>query len=51
MNFRMANSPDRVRELLGRESNQTCDFVRVSYVSEQKAVTKLRPIGSALISW
>jgi predicted cupin superfamily sugar epimerase len=41
-------SVDRVRELLKLEPNQTCGFVRVSYVSEQKAVTKLRPIGSAL---
>jgi predicted cupin superfamily sugar epimerase len=41
-------SADRVRELLKLEPNQTCGFVRVSYVSEQKAATKLRPIGSAL---
>jgi len=41
-------SADRVRELLELESNQTCGFLRVSYVSEQKAATKLRPIGSAL---
>jgi predicted cupin superfamily sugar epimerase len=39
---------DRVRELLKLVSNQACGFVRVSYVSEQKAATKLRPIGSAL---
>ena len=41
-------SDDRVRELLKLASNQTCGFVRVSYVSEQKAATKLRPIGSPL---
>jgi predicted cupin superfamily sugar epimerase len=41
-------SAERVRELLKLAPNQTCGFVRVSYVSEQKAVTKLRPIGSAL---
>src|SRR5258708_31017548 len=41
-------SADRVRELWKLASNQTCAFVRVSYVSEQKAATKLRPIGSAL---
>jgi predicted cupin superfamily sugar epimerase len=41
-------SADRVRELLKLEPNQTCGFVRVSYVSAQKAATKLRPIGSAL---
>ncbi len=41
-------SADRVRELLKLVSNQTCGFVRVSYVNEQKAATKLRPIGSAL---
>jgi predicted cupin superfamily sugar epimerase len=41
-------SDDRVRELLKLASNQTCGFVRVSYVSEQKTATKLRPIGSAL---
>ena len=29
-------SDDRVRELLKLASNQTCGFVRVSYVSEQK---------------
>jgi hypothetical protein len=28
-------SADRVRELLKLASNQTCGFVRVSYVSEQ----------------
>jgi predicted cupin superfamily sugar epimerase len=41
-------SDDRVRELLKLVSNQACGFVRASYVSEQKAATKLRPIGSAL---
>ena len=41
-------SADRVRELLKLVSNQTCGFVRVSYVNEQKAATKLRPIRSAL---
>ena len=41
-------STDRVRELLKLVSNQACGFVRVSYVSEQKAATKLRPIRSAL---
>jgi predicted cupin superfamily sugar epimerase len=41
-------SADRVREHFKLESNQACDFGRVSYVSEQKAATKLRPIGSAL---
>ena len=38
-------SDDRVRELLKLVSNQACGFVRASYVSEQKAATKLRPIG------
>ena len=41
-------STDRVRELLKLVSNQACGFVRVSYVSEQKAATKLRPIRLAL---
>jgi predicted cupin superfamily sugar epimerase len=41
-------SADRVRELLKLASNQTCGFVRVNYLSEQKAATKLRPIESAL---
>jgi uncharacterized protein len=41
-------SADRVRELLKLEPNQTCGLVRVSYVSEQKAATEQRPIGSAL---
>ena len=39
-------STHRMRELF--EPNQTCGFVRVSYASEQKAATKLRPIRSAL---
>lgn len=38
---------DQVRALLQLESNQTCGFVRVTYVSEQKIGTE-RPIGSAL---
>jgi predicted cupin superfamily sugar epimerase len=38
---------DRVRELLQLEANQTCGFVRVSYVSEQKLSAE-RPVGSAL---
>jgi hypothetical protein len=42
---------DRVRELLKLESNQTSGFVRVSYVSEQKAATKLRPSGRHFIFW
>jgi predicted cupin superfamily sugar epimerase len=41
-------SADRVRELLQLEPNQTCGFVRVSYVSTQNAATEQRPIGSAL---
>ena len=40
-------SADRVRELLKLEANQTCGFVRVSYVSEQKLSAE-RPVGSAL---
>ena len=40
-------SADRVRELLQLEANQTCGFVRVSYVSEQKLSAE-RPVGSAL---
>lgn len=40
-------SADRVRELLKLEANQTCGFVRVSYVSEQK-LSAQRPLGSAL---
>ena len=39
-------STDRMRELF--KPNQTCGFVRVSYASEQKAATKLRPIESTL---
>jgi predicted cupin superfamily sugar epimerase len=47
MNFRMANSqPTACANFF--EPNQTCGFVRVSYASEQKAATKLRPIESAL---
>jgi uncharacterized protein len=41
-------SADRVRELLELQPNQTCGFVRVSYVSAQNAATEPRPIGSAL---
>jgi uncharacterized protein len=41
-------SADRVLELLKLEPNQTCGFVRVSYVSEHKAASEQRPIGSAL---
>jgi predicted cupin superfamily sugar epimerase len=40
-------SADRMRELLKLEANQTCGFVRVSYVSEQKLSAE-RPVGSAL---
>ena len=40
-------SAGRVRELLKLEANQTCGFVRVSYVSEQKLSAE-RPLGSAL---
>jgi len=40
-------SAGQVRELLKLEANQTCGFVRVSYVSEQKLSAE-RPVGSAL---
>jgi len=42
-------SADRVREHLKLASNQACGFVHVSYVSEQKAATKLRPSGRHFI--
>ena len=38
---------DEIRALLKLEPNQTCGFVRVTYVSEQKIGTE-RPVGSAL---
>ena len=40
-------SADQVRALLELEPNQTCGFVRVTYVSEQK-IGDERPVGSAL---
>jgi predicted cupin superfamily sugar epimerase len=40
-------SADKVRELLQLEANQTCGFVRVSYVGAQK-LSPERPVGSAL---
>lgn len=40
-------SADQIRALLKLEPNQTCGFVRVTYVSEQKIATE-RPVGSAL---
>ncbi len=40
-------SADEIRALLKLEPNQTCGFVRVTYVSEQKIGIE-RPVGSAL---
>lgn len=40
-------SADEIRALLKFESNQTCGFVRVTYVSEQEIEAE-RPVGSAL---
>jgi len=40
-------SADQVRMLLKLEPNQTCGFVRVTNVSDQKIGTE-RPVGSAL---
>ena len=48
MNFRMANSqPTACANFF--EPNQACGFVRVSYASEQKAATKLRPIEAGTL--
>lgn len=38
---------EEIRALLKLEPNQTCGFVRVTYVSEQKIEAE-RPVGSAL---
>ena len=40
-------SADEIRALMKLEPNQTCGFVRVTYVSEQKIGVE-RPVGSAL---
>lgn len=40
-------SADEIRALLKLEPNQTCGYVRVTYVSEQKIGAE-RPVGSAL---
>ena len=42
-------SAESVRELLALEPNQTCGFVRVSYISAQNAATEQRPSQSAHI--
>ena len=44
-------SADRVRELLKLEPNQTCGFVRVSYVSEQKLRQSCDRSGRHFIFW
>ncbi len=41
------SSADEIRALLKLEPNQTCGFVCVTYVSDQKIGTE-RPVGSAL---
>jgi hypothetical protein len=41
-------SAEEIRALLKLEPNQTCGFVRVTYVSEQKIEAE-RPVGTARV--